>query len=88
MESFTPGPWEIIQLPSMEYRIDAKVGPLHICPAIAHGLSDAHLIKSAPDMMEVLRRVDYTLSVHGHIDADTSLHEFVCAVIARAKGEA
>lgn len=50
----TPGPWEIIQLPSMEYRIDAKVGPLHVCPAIVHGLSDAHLIAAAPDLLVAL----------------------------------
>lgn len=52
--SHTPGPWEVIQLPSMEYRIDAKVGPLHVCPAIAHGLSDAVLIAAAPDLLAAL----------------------------------
>lgn len=52
---YTPGPWEIIQLPSMEYRIDAKVGPMHVCPAIAHGLSDARLISAAPDLYVALR---------------------------------
>jgi hypothetical protein len=38
----------------MEYRIDAKVGPVHVCPAIAHGLTDAHLIAAAPDLLAAL----------------------------------
>lgn len=50
----TPGPWEVIPLPSGQYRIDAKLGPLHVCPAIAHGLSDAVLISAAPDLLEAL----------------------------------
>jgi hypothetical protein len=54
-DNYTPGPWEIIQLPSMEYRIDAKVGPLHVCPAIAHGVADARLIAAAPDLHAALR---------------------------------
>lgn len=55
MTNHTPGPWEIIQLPSMEYRIDAKVGTIHVCPAIANGLSDARLISAAPDLYVALR---------------------------------
>lgn len=54
--SHTPGPWEIIQLPSMAYRIDAKVGPMHVCPAIAHGFADACLIAASPVMLEALRK--------------------------------
>lgn len=55
MASNTPGPWTIIQLPSMAYGIDAKVGPLHVCPAIAHGLADATLIAAAPDLLDALQ---------------------------------
>lgn len=55
MTAHTPGPWEIIQLPSMQYRIDAKVGPLHVCPAIANGLADARLIAAAPELLEALK---------------------------------
>lgn len=52
----TPGPWEIIQLPSMEYRIDAKQGPLRVCPATAHGLDDARLIAAAPELLDAARK--------------------------------
>jgi hypothetical protein len=55
MSEHTPGPWEIIQLPSGEYRIDAKRGPLRVCPAIAHGLADANLIAAAPEITDALR---------------------------------
>lgn len=60
--SITPGPWEIIQLPSMAYRIDAKMGPLHVCPAIAHGLADARIIAAAPDLLEALLNVRKLIS--------------------------
>jgi hypothetical protein len=55
VSDYTAGPWTIIQLPSMAYRIDAKVGPLHVCPAIAHGLADARLIAAAPQLLIELR---------------------------------
>lgn len=51
----TPGPWTVIELPGIHYRIDAKVGPLHVCPAIAHGSDDARLIAAAPDLLAALR---------------------------------
>lgn len=57
MSAHTPGPWTIIQLPSADYRIDAKQGPIHVCPAIAHGLDDARLIAAAPDLLEALQNL-------------------------------
>lgn len=56
MSESTPGPWEIIELPSLQYRIDARHGPLHVCPAIANSLPDAHLIAAAPDLLAIAQR--------------------------------
>lgn len=49
----------------------------------------AELVKrwnAFPQLLEALKRVDLTLSVHGHIDAKTPLHEFVSDVIFAAEG--
>lgn len=43
----TPTPWTMIQLPDFRWRIDARQGPLHVCPAIANGSDDAALIVRA-----------------------------------------
>lgn len=82
MADHTPGPWEIIQLPSAQYRIDAKVGPLHVCPAIANGLADARLIAAAPDLLEALQ---YVMVAHGEQLHDA--FDMACRAIARATGE-
>jgi hypothetical protein len=38
------------------------------------------------DLLEAVRRVDHTLLVHGKVDAETPLHEFVRDAIAKAGG--
>ena len=37
----------------------------------------ANLINDWRKRGELLRRVDHTLSVHGHIDANTDLHQLI-----------
>lgn len=39
--------------------------------------------KAEGEMREALRRVDHTLSVHGHVDADTDLHAFIRAALSK-----
>jgi hypothetical protein len=51
-----------------------------------HQVKMLNPIAAAPLLLDALQRVDHTLSVHGHIDADTPLHEFVSAAIAKATG--
>lgn len=49
-----------------------------------HQVKMLNPIAAAPPLLEALVRVDHTLSVHGHIDADTPLHEFVSAAVDAA----
>ena len=37
------------------------------------------------ELAEALRRVDHTLTVHGKVDANTDLHAFVRAALAKVK---
>ena len=52
----TPGPWWIEAEESGTYAILAQQGPLEVCPAKAHSLTDARLIASAPELLKVLER--------------------------------
>lgn len=47
-------------------------------------LANAALIAAAPELLDVLKAVDHTLCVHGHIDADTDLHEAIQRVIRKS----
>lgn len=39
------------------------------------------------DLLAALRKIDHTLSVHGHVDADTELHGVVRAAISKAESK-
>jgi len=39
------------------------------------------LCQTNMELLEVLKAVNHTLSVHGHIDSDTDLHEIVQAIL-------
>lgn len=92
----TPGPWTVIRLPSGEYRIDAKSGPLLVCPAIAHGLEDARLIAAAPALLEALEAAEEILEFYAErATASWNKHatlavtlDLVRAAITRATGDA
>ena len=40
---------------------------------------------AALDLLEALKRVDHTLTVHGHVDAETDLHAFIRDAIEKAE---
>ena len=84
----TPGPWEAIEHPK-DWIIKQRVktaSELRFPALIARAerTANARLIAAAPDLLEALHRVNHTLSVHGKMDGDTDLREFVCAAIAKA----
>ncbi len=39
------------------------------------------MLKSRAELLEVLRRIDHTLAVHGHFDAETDLHKLIQDVL-------
>jgi hypothetical protein len=96
----TPGPWKACPPRfghQFVVRQDPKNwdghGYQHICtlPQLTKGThygemfkANANLIAAAPDLLEVLRRIDHTLTVHGHFDSGTDLHDNVRAAIAAA----
>lgn len=60
---------------------------------IAAGMGDAfaefdEFCETRDDLLETLRRVDHTLAVHGHVDADTDLHETIRAAICAHRAHA
>lgn len=74
----------------------AKLARVHAAttgtdPETYHRELNASLRTEAParvyDLVATLKAVDHTLSAHGHIDADTTLHEEVCAAIAKAEAQ-
>ena len=92
----TPGPWridynqgdiwigphinggpEVLTVVNMPTRAYAG-------PALQARIADARLIAAAPDLVEALRRVNHTLTIHGKVDADTDLHAFLRAALSKA----
>ena len=57
MSAHSPGPWHIANHPdkAAHWQIIAAQGPLNVCPAIVHSLTDARLIAVAPDMLAALK---------------------------------
>lgn len=83
----TPGPWSFdgcVQIVEVE-RPHMRVAFLPSDHSeYAASQANGRLIAGAPDLLEALRRIEHTLATHGKVDADTPLHEFVSAAIARA----
>lgn len=46
--------------------------------------ANAQLIAHAPQMLEILKQIDYTLSVHGKVDAGTNMHIRLSELIQQA----
>jgi hypothetical protein len=79
--------------PSQRRRYERDIAPvLKARAAIAKATGDQakgtaenrHLRAINADLLEALRRVDHTMTVHGKVDAETPLHEFVRAAIDKA----
>jgi len=93
--SHTPGPWMAVEPTAIDYRAtqiqtDASLiavccggGPKRAIP-IPEERANARLIAAAPDLVEALRRVNHTLTIHGKVDADTDLHAFLRAALSKA----
>jgi hypothetical protein len=62
--------------------IATECSPVHI-ENILNAMQDeiALLKREKMALAEQLRRADHTLSVHGHIDADTDLHRAMAAAV-------
>ena len=87
MNKHTPAPWmahkwELENYKGVEVR-DIQGNP--IC-ALANNNAEANakLIAAAPELLEALNRVNNTLTVHGKVDSETPLHEFILAAIKKA----
>lgn len=80
MSEHTPGPWKFSNRGDGSYRIEARQGPLDVMPAVAHSLSDAHLIAAAPEMLDFLKLLD-RLGGLGF-----AKHDRIQAIIAKAEG--
>ena len=85
--AYTPGPWEFNQSPLGAYAISAKVGPLMVCPAIAHGLEDARLIAAAPDLLAALKGLLAEIDSFEFDGTATSACDASRAAIAKAEGK-
>jgi hypothetical protein len=54
---------------------------------IGEAEANARLISAAPELLEVLSKVNHTLTAHGKVQQDTPLHELILSVIAKATGK-
>jgi hypothetical protein len=96
----TPGPWELEAFKvdgMLLFQITAPNGSgpggnLILDDASIEGETDeeqianARLIAAAPELLEALKRMDHTLTAHGHVDSGTGLHSLIIAAIAKAEG--
>lgn len=66
MPEWPPGPWRVEHDSSHHYFIYAPAphgAGFEVCPARAHGLSEAHLIASAPDLYEALAAIERSMLI-------------------------
>lgn len=67
---------------------DVELVQVEIQVVKSFGRPKLQVIPQSSDLLDTLKGADHTLSVHGHIDADTPLHERIRAAIAAATGAA
>jgi len=90
---YTPGPWRAVAPKGRPSDYTSIVdGPDGIMVLFAGSpsrtdeeiVANAALAAAAPDLVEALRRVNHTLTIHGKVDADTDLHAFLRAALSKA----
>lgn len=89
MNNHTPAPWEVredTQYPLHGIWANNSELPTYIARTCYAPSSEANakLIAAAPELLEALNRVNNTLTVHGKVDSETPLHEFILAAIKKA----
>ena len=53
------------------------------CPTLGVAVATDHEMRMyALQLFEILQAVDHTLTVHGHVDGGTPLHDRITAVLA------
>ena len=79
MTKHTPGPWYFEDSrPIKEITIFAMHGPIKVCSAIAHGLSDARLVAAAPELLSALIHLsNEVIGSFGMISAESELRQIL-----------
>ena len=94
MSGYTPSPWHITPDGRSVWGDNRRVA--HIGPAGGHNKANANLIAAAPDLLDVLERINAGEPVCSHAshwrglvdgwDVHTDLCQAMTAAIAKAKG--
>jgi hypothetical protein len=87
-EEHTPGPWSINPgaNPTTGWHIEAKQGPLTVCPAKAYSEADAHLIAAAPELYEALEQLLDDMGEDGLCVCPAAKTQAIAA-LRKARGE-